>query len=180
MKTTFVVSAMLAGLAMASPAQQPQPQPQNGACKVNNDCKPNEHCDNTGACVVSKTARDAPLAQLNQACHVDGDCAKDLACVKDVCSPAKNKRDAPLAHVNQPCKTNGDCVKGLQCERDTCVVPKDKRDVSRPEENIQAKQKLIRQFKRTPSPRPTSLARTTVIASRVFSVRRTPVSPLSI
>lgn len=127
MKTTVVVSAMLAGLAMASPAQQPK-----AACKVNTDCKPNEHCDNTGACVLNKAIRDAPLARLNQACHVDGDCAKDLLCVKDVCSPAKNKREAPLAELHQACKANGDCVKGLLCEKDTCIAPKGKRDVSYP------------------------------------------------
>lgn len=126
MKTTFVVSAMLAGLAMASPAQKAP----KAACKVNTDCKPNEHCDNTGACVLNKAIRDAPLAKLHQACHVDGDCDKDLLCVKDICSPAKNKRDAPLAHVNQACKANGDCVKGLMCEKDICIALKDKRDVS--------------------------------------------------
>lgn len=125
MKTTLFVPAMLAGLAIASPAQPPR----GPICHVDTDCKPNEHCD-AGSCVPNKVTRDAPLAQLGQNCHVEADCDRGLACVKDVCVPAQSKRDAPLAQVNEPCKVNQDCVKGLLCQQDSCVAPKDKRDVS--------------------------------------------------
>lgn len=124
MKTSILTSAMLAGLAMASPLQQ------SPNCKVIADCKPNEHCDNKGNCVANKVARDAPLAHLTEACHVDGDCIDKLQCVKDVCVAPHDKRDAPLAHLNGDCKSNSDCVKGLVCEKDICIAPKNRRDVS--------------------------------------------------
>jgi hypothetical protein len=89
MKATFVVSAMLASLALASPAQ-PQPTP---ACKVDNDCKPNEQCNNVGQCISNKATRDTPLANVGQACHTTGDCVKGLVCDQD-----KNTCDAPNTH----------------------------------------------------------------------------------
>lgn len=89
MKATFVVSVMLASLAMASPAQR---QP-TAACKVDNDCKPNEQCNNVGQCIPIKATRDAPLAKVGQACQSTSDCVKGLVCDQD-----KNTCDAPNTH----------------------------------------------------------------------------------
>lgn len=124
MKYSIVFSALLAGLAVASPAQS-APQ-----CKSDTDCKPSEYCDNAGNCAVNKVTRDAPLAQLGQACHIDQDCSSNLQCIKDVCTAPNNKRDAPLAHLNENCKETSQCLKGLVCAKDICVAPKDKRNVS--------------------------------------------------
>lgn len=124
MKYSIVFSAIFAGLTVASPAQL-APQ-----CKTGADCKPNEHCDNIGNCVVNKVTRDTPLAQLGQACHIGRDCADSLECIKDICAAPNNKRDAPLAHLSENCKETSQCVKGLVCDKDLCVAPKDKRDVS--------------------------------------------------
>ena len=89
MKATFVVSVMIARLAMASPAQV---QPTT-ACKVDNDCKLNELCNNVGLCIPKKTTRDATLAKVGQACQSTNDCVKGL-----VCDLEKNACDVPNTH----------------------------------------------------------------------------------
>lgn len=89
MKATFVVSVMLASLAMASPVQL---QP-TVACKVDNDCKPNEQCNDVGECIPIKATRDAPLAKIGQDCQSTSDCVKGLVCDQD-----KNICDAPNTH----------------------------------------------------------------------------------
>lgn len=130
MKATFVLSAIFASLALASPAQ-PQPSP---ACKVHSDCMANEKCNSLGQCILNKATRDAPLAKLSQACHSNGDCEKSLLCEKDVCVASKDKRDTPLSQLGQDCQVSGDCVKGLVCDqqKNTCDAPNshNKRGVS--------------------------------------------------
>ncbi|KAJ5084606.1 hypothetical protein NUU61_009185 [Penicillium alfredii] len=126
MKATFVVSAMLASLALASPTQ-----PQSGPiCKVDKDCKPHEHCNEVGSCVPKRAARDAPLAKLNEHCKTTGDCEKGLLCEKEICVAGKDKRDPPAP---KHCKVTEDCPKDLECEKDTCVPSKNKRDAPAPQ-----------------------------------------------
>ncbi|KAJ5608097.1 hypothetical protein N7537_004716 [Penicillium hordei] len=130
MKATFVVSVMLASLAMASPAQ-PQPAP---ACKVDNDCKPHKQCNNVGQCIPSKATRDIPLAKVGQACQSTSDCVKGLVCDQDknTCDAPNthNKRGDTLSQMGQDCKTTKDCVKGFVCDKvkQTCDAPNNKRD----------------------------------------------------
>ncbi|KAJ5085828.1 hypothetical protein N7532_010599 [Penicillium argentinense] len=117
MKYSIVFSAVLAGLAMASPTKP-------------SDCKPNEHRDNHGNCAANMVTRDVHLAELGQACHINSDCTAGLECIKDICAKVNIKRDGPLG---QQCHTDNECAKGLVCEKDVCLSPKSKRENAAPQ-----------------------------------------------
>ena len=161
MKATFILSAVFASLALASPAQT-----QPTVCKVDSDCKANEQCSKLSHCVLNKTTRDAPLAKLAQACHSNGDCEKGLLCEKDICVASKVKRDSPLSQLGQDCQASRDCVKGLVCDQQkkTCDAPNshNKRGVSIFAINLQ-KRELTECRNRNLSPRWARIAKPPMI-----------------